>query len=78
MVIAGEFGGGYEYPLTLLAGAVAVGLIGPGRYSLDALLSIAIPVGAAVALTVLTVLAIIAAMASRRPAAPPPAAPAVS
>jgi putative oxidoreductase len=70
--------GGYEYPLTLLASAVAVGLSGPGRYSLDALLSTAIPGGAAVALTVLTVIAIIAAMVTRRPAAPHGTAPATA
>lgn len=35
--------GGYEFPLALLGGAVAVSLTGPGRYSLDALLPVSLP-----------------------------------
>jgi putative oxidoreductase len=35
--------GGYEYTLALLAVSVAIGLIGPGAYSLDALFGIALP-----------------------------------
>jgi putative oxidoreductase len=35
--------GGYEFPLTLLAIGATVGLVGPGRYSLDALLGLALP-----------------------------------
>jgi putative oxidoreductase len=36
--------GGYEFPLTLLISGAALGLIGPGAYSLDALLGIALPI----------------------------------
>jgi len=32
--------GGYEYPLTLLVASFVLGLVGPGRYSLDTLLGI--------------------------------------
>ncbi|HEV2027211.1 MAG TPA: DoxX family protein [Candidatus Dormibacteraeota bacterium] len=67
--------GGYEFPLTLLGGAVAVAFTGPGRYSLDAVLHTAIPRSAAVALTVLTVLAVLAGLGTRRAAAPAQTAP---
>ena len=30
---------GYEFPLTLVAGLAAIALIGPGGYSLDAMIS---------------------------------------
>lgn len=35
--------GGYEFPLTLLVVSFVLGLVGPGRYSLDALLGLALP-----------------------------------
>lgn len=34
---------GMEYPLVLLAGALALGLMGAGSYSLDALIGLALP-----------------------------------
>jgi putative oxidoreductase len=35
--------GGYEFNLSLIAAAVALGLIGPGAYSLDGALGIHLP-----------------------------------
>jgi putative oxidoreductase len=35
--------GGFEYPLALLAMSLAIGIAGPGAYSLDALFRIALP-----------------------------------
>jgi putative oxidoreductase len=52
---------GFEYPLTLLAGALTIGLMGGGRYTLDRALGIAVPspvtflVGLAVVLVSVTI-----------------------
>lgn len=35
--------GGMDYPLTVLAAALAIGLTGPGRWSMDSLLHLALP-----------------------------------
>ena len=34
---------GYEYPLTLLAVGIAIGLTGPGSFALDALFGMVLP-----------------------------------
>ena len=69
-------GGGFEVPFLYVVAAVATAVAGPGHYSLDSLLGVALPepvtgvVGA-----VLVVLAVAAAFASRpRTAAAQPAA----
>lgn len=63
---------GYEFPLALLAIAVAVGIVGPGAYSLDALLGLRLPdvdVFGALAVAALVVDAI--GLLISRPAAAP-------
>jgi putative oxidoreductase len=35
--------GGYEYALVLLVASIAIGLMGPGSYALDALFGIVLP-----------------------------------
>jgi len=63
---------GFEYALVLLAVAVAVGLTGPGAYSLDAVWGTALPVplrGVALAITAVGYLA--AMVSSMFPAAAP-------
>jgi putative oxidoreductase len=64
--------GGIELPLTNLAVAVAVGIAGPGRYSLDNLLGTTLPEPATgLVLTILVLLGVVTAFASRRPAEQP-------
>jgi putative oxidoreductase len=60
--------GGIELPLTNLAVAVAAGIAGPGRYSLDNLFGISLPEPATgLILTVLVLLGVVVAFSSRRP-----------
>jgi putative oxidoreductase len=58
--------GGFELPLTDFAIAVSIGLMGPGRYSLDASLRTSLPTLLVGVLTVVAVLSVLAALASRR------------
>lgn len=63
--------GGYEFPLTNIAAAIAVAGTGPGRYSLDALLGITLPEPKTfVVLACLALLAVIVGFATRRAAEP--------
>lgn len=72
--------GGFEVPFLYLASAVAVAITGPGRYSLDSLLGMALPEPVTgVVVAALVVLGVVAAFASRpRRGAPQPAAPATA
>jgi putative oxidoreductase len=73
-------GGGVEVPFLYLASAVAVAITGPGRYSLDSLLGIALPEPVTgIAVAALVVLGVVTAFASRpRTPASHPAAPATA
>jgi len=62
--------GGYELTLTNLAGAVAVGVGGVGRYSLDHLFGISLPTWFSVAVAVLTLVGVIVSIVTRQPPAP--------
>jgi len=53
---------GFEYPLVNFAAALAVGIAGPGAYSLDAVWGTALPAGAARVVAGLAVLGYLAAM----------------
>ncbi len=52
--------GGFEYPLVNLAVAVAVGIAGPGAYSLDAAFGTSLPFGASLILMVLAAIGYLA------------------
>jgi putative oxidoreductase len=61
--------GGMEYPLTLATAGLAFGLTGPGAYSLDALLGIALPNPATLVVgLVLVLVGVAAALLSQAPA----------
>jgi len=57
--------GGYEQTLTNLAVAVAIGVAGAGRYSLDALFGISVAVWFSVLVAALALLGVLAAIATR-------------
>jgi putative oxidoreductase len=58
--------GGFEYNLVLIAAAIAAALVGPGRYSLDAVLGVALPEWVAVAGVIALVAGLAGAFVSRR------------
>ena len=60
--------GGIELTLTNLAAAVAIGLTGPGRFSLDAALGSGLSPALAYGATALAALAVLVAFLGRRPA----------
>jgi putative oxidoreductase len=70
----GPFGirGGYEQSLTNLAVAVAVGLAGPGAYSLDQVFGINVPVAYSEAIALMALVAVVVGIVSRRAASPQP------
>jgi putative oxidoreductase len=59
--------GGYEFPLSLLGGLVALSLVGPGAASLDALFRLSLPEPATwLAVVIVVLLGVVAAAASVR------------
>jgi len=66
--------GGWEFPVPLAAGAFAVALIGNGRWSLDALLGLALPDALVQAWGVLMVVGVVLALGSWLLFRPKPAA----
>lgn len=69
---------GIELSFTYLSAAVAMGLVGPGRYSLDAALGISVPVEISGIAAVLGLLVAGAAITTRRPAPGAQTAPSAS
>ncbi len=64
--------GGFEYPLLVLVGGLAIAIGGPGAYSADALLGLALPEPATVVVSLLlAVVGVIVALATRAPAPTP-------
>ena len=60
-------GGGYEFPLLIFAGSLALSIMGPGPYSLDAALHLSLPEPAAwIVFALLSAGGVIAALTSRR------------
>ncbi len=68
--------GGFEYPLVMLAVALAVGIAGPGAFSLDAWLGVLVPPAGSLAAIVLAALGYLVgiAMSTAKPATAPPKA----
>jgi putative oxidoreductase len=68
--------GGYEYPLVMLAVAVAVGIAGPGAFSLDAWLGVLVPPAVALVVIVLAALGYLVGMvtSAAKPSAASPKA----
>ena len=65
--------GGYEFPLALLGGLVALSLVGPGAASLDAVIRLSLPEPATwLAVVIVVLLGVVAAAASGRLPAPDP------
>jgi putative oxidoreductase len=58
--------GGYELTLTNLVVATGIALIGPGRYSLDALFGLQVPLGISEAVAILAVVGVALSVVTRR------------
>ena len=59
--------GGYEFPLLIAGGAVALALTGPGLYSLDGIIRLSLPEPITwIALAIVSAAGVVAALASRR------------
>jgi putative oxidoreductase len=60
--------GGFEYPLVLLVSGLAIGIAGPGRFSLDSALGISLPAPSTlIVVLVLSTLGVVTALATREP-----------